>query len=635
MQNVVIGTAGHIDHGKTTLIKALTGHDTDTLKEEKERGITINLGFTYFDLPSKRRAGIVDVPGHEKFIKNMLAGVSGIDLFLLVIAADEGIMPQTEEHLNILRLLDIKKGIIVITKKDLVDNDWLNYIKDDIKNYVKGTVFETAPIVDVSSYTGEGMSKLIDLIDKMTIEMSDRDTLTEFRVPVDRVFSVTGFGTVVTGTLISGTISVGDECEIYTKGLKGRIRNIQVHENDVEKALAGQRVALNISGIKKEDVERGDVISKPGIMENSLIIDCRFNFLNNAPRKLKNRERIRLYHGTKEILGRIVLLDKEELVQGDSCFVQIRLEQPIAARRGDKYIIRSYSPMITIGGGTILEPNAKKHKVFDNEVIDNLKMKEKGSPKEIVEKTIELHSDKILNRFELIKYVGKGIENIEKILSELLSEKRIISFELNNENFYIHINYLLKLKNNSRKILEEYHTKNPLKVGMSKEEFKNKLLGEINKQKIIENIFNLLSQDTIDINMKYVKLKEFEVKLNKRQNEIKNILMQKLFEFDLMPQKIESILNEFGREKESAKNILNILIEEEKVVKVTSEFCFLKEKIDYAKDKVIEIIQRNGQLTTAEFRDELGINRKYAVIILEYFDSIKFTKRIEDKRILY
>ncbi|MCX7950700.1 MAG: selenocysteine-specific translation elongation factor [Clostridiales bacterium] len=631
MQNVVIGTAGHIDHGKTTLIKALTGHDTDTLKEEKERGITINLGFTYFDLPSKRRAGIVDVPGHEKFIKNMLAGVSGIDLFLLVIAADEGIMPQTEEHLNILRLLDIKKGIIVITKKDLVENEWLEYIKDDIKKYVKGTVFESAPIVDVSSYTGEGIPQLIELIDNMTLEMSDRDTLTEFRLPVDRVFSVTGFGTVVTGTLISGEISVGDECEIYTKGFKGRIRNIQVHEKDVEKAVAGQRVALNISGIKKEDVERGDVISKPGIMENSLIIDCRFNLLNDAPKKLQNRERIRLYHGTKEILGRIVLLDKEELLQGEGCFVQIRLEQPIAARRGDKYIIRSYSPMITIGGGTILEPAAKKHKAFDKEVIENLKMKEKGTPKEIVEKTIELHSENFLNKFELIKYVGKGIENIDQILNQLVFEKRIKCFELNNENVYVHVNYISELKNNSRKILSDYHEKNPLKIGMSKEEFKNKLLGEKAKPKIIENIFNILSKDTIDINTKYVKLKDFEIKLNKRQNEIKNILLKKLKEYGLTPQKVENILDEFGREKESARNILNILIEEEKVIKVTSEFYYLKEIIDFAKEKVLKIIQQNGQLSTAEFRDELNINRKYAVLILEYFDSIKFTQGIEDK----
>lgn len=635
MQNVVIGTAGHIDHGKTTLIKALTGHDTDTLREEKERGITINLGFTYFDLPSNRRAGIVDVPGHEKFIKNMLAGVSGIDLFLLVIAADEGIMPQTEEHLNILKLLDIKKGIIVITKIDLVEKEWLDYIKEDIKNYVKDTIFQSAPIVEVSSYTGDGIQQLISLIDNMTLEMSDRDTLTDFRLPVDRVFSITGFGTVVTGTLISGEISVGDECEIYTKGLKGRVRNIQVHENDVDKAIAGQRVALNISGVKREDIDRGDVVSKPGIMENSLIIDCRFNLLSDAPKKLKNRERIRLYHGTKEILGRVVLLDKEELIQGDSCLAQIRLEQPIASRRGDKYIIRSYSPMVTIGGGTILEPASRKHKPFDEEVINNLNMKERGTPKDLIEKTIEIHSHKYLNKFDLIKFIGKGIENIDEIISQLIVEKKVVCFEINNENIYIHSRYIDELKSNSRKILNEFHSKYPLKIGMSKEEFKNKLLGDITKQKIIENIFNILAYDTIDVNTKYVKLKEFEVKLNNRQLEIKNIILKKLLDYGLMPQKIENILDEFGREKESAKNILNILIESEEVIKLTSEFCFLKEKIDYAKEMVVKLIELNGQLTTAEFRDELNLNRKYAVLILEYFDSIKFTKRLEDKRFLY
>ncbi|WP_305781724.1 selenocysteine-specific translation elongation factor [Caloramator sp. E03] len=350
MQHIVIGTAGHIDHGKTTLIKALTGRDTDTLKEEKERGISINLGFTYFDLPSGKRAGIVDVPGHEKFIKNMLAGVGGIDVVLLVIAADEGVMPQTVEHVNILELLDIKRGIVVLTKKDLVDDEWIKMITEDIKKFLNSTFLKDAPIIPVSSVTGFGLDLLTKTIDDMTEKVEERDTVTDFRLPIDRVFTISGFGTVVTGTLISGVIKEGDSCEIYTKGIKTKIRSIQVHENPVKEAFAGQRVAVNLASIKTDEVERGDVVSKIGAMENSLILDCRLKYLKDAPKSLKNRDRIRIYHGTSEILGRVIILDKEIVNPGDTALIQIRLEKSIAARRGDKYVIRSYSPMHTIGG---------------------------------------------------------------------------------------------------------------------------------------------------------------------------------------------------------------------------------------------------------------------------------------------
>lgn len=635
MQNVIIGTAGHIDHGKTTLIKALTGHDTDTLKEEKERGITINLGFTYFDLPSKRRAGIVDVPGHEKFIKNMLAGVSGIDIFLLVIAADEGIMPQTEEHLNILKLLDIKKGIVVLTKIDIVDKNWLDYVIDDVKSYLQSTPFKDSPIIPVSSYTREGLDVLVKTIDEMTLEMEDRDILTDFRLPIDRVFTVSGFGTVVTGTLISGTISIGDECEVYTKGIKGKVRNIQVHEKDVDRAYAGQRVALNISGIKKEEVERGDVVARVGALENSMLIDCKLTYLESAPRSLKNRDRIKLYHGTKEVIGRVVLLDREELIPGESTFVQFRLEEPIAARRGDKYIIRTYSPMVTIGGGTILEPNAEKHKQYDNKVIEELLMKEKGDSKEIVEKTIEKFSSQYPNYNDLSKLIGRGIDKLNEILKSLEKEGKIYSFDLGTEIVYVHVTYIESIKRESYKILSDYHKNNPLKYGMNKEEFKNKVFKQNTKAKIVDNLFNILENDIIDINTKYVKLKEFNIKLNKRQEEIKQKILNILNEAMFTPPKLDTVIEGFGREKEMAKSIINLLIEQEELIKVDSDYCILDKYIKKAKDVAISMLDKKGEIITSEFRDALNISRKYAVMILEYFDSIKFTKRVDDKRVLY
>jgi selenocysteine-specific elongation factor len=635
MQNVIIGTAGHIDHGKTTLIKALTGRETDTLREEKERGITINLGFTYFDLPSNRRAGIVDVPGHEKFIKNMLAGVSGIDIFLLVIAADEGIMPQTREHLNILKLLDIKKGIVVLTKIDLVDKEWLQFVLEDVNEFLKDTPFKDAPIIPVSSITKEGIDTLVYTIDSLTKEISERDLLTDFRLPVDRSFTVPGFGTVVTGTLISGSITVGEECEIYTKGLRGKVRNLQVHEKEVKTAFAGQRVAINISGVKKDDVERGDVVAKIGSLENSMMIDCRLNYLEDAPKKLKNRDRIKLYHGTKEIIGRVILLEKDELLPGDTALVQFRLEESIAAKRGDKFIIRTYSPMITIGGGTILEPNAKKHKIGDLRVIEELLIKEKGTAYELVEKIIEKHSQSFPNIDEIRKLVGRGIENLEQIIEGLCIDKRVYLIDIGAEKIYIHFSYIKNLKEAAIQILNEYHIKNPLNYGMNKEEFRNKLFEQEKRTKLIDMLINLLRDDTIELNTKYVKLKSFEIKLNRRQTEIKEKILNELKNANLMPAKIDTILDNFGKEKETAKRILNLLIEDEVLVKLENEYCIMKKNIDYVKQWITDYIEKKGEIATSTFRDELKLNRKYAVMILEYLDSIKFTKRIEDKRVLY
>ncbi|MGE5679044.1 MAG: selenocysteine-specific translation elongation factor, partial [Pseudomonadota bacterium] len=347
MKNVIIGTAGHIDHGKTTLIKALTGRDTDRLREEKERGISIELGFTYFDLPSGRRAGIIDVPGHEKFIKNMLAGAGGIDVVVFVIAADEGVMPQTREHLNILSLLKVKKGIIALTKKDMVDEEWLDMIIEQVRDEVQDSFLKDAKIIPVSSTTGEGLKELIAEIDTVTEVVEEKDTHEVFRLPVDRVFTITGFGTVVTGTLISGSISEGDRVEIYPGRSETRVRSIQVHEKSVKTAYAGQRVAVNIANVKLDEIARGDILAKPGSMEPTMMLDARLEMLKSDDKSIDNRDRLRFYHGTSEIMCRVVLLDREELEPGDSAFVQLRLEEETACMKGDRFVIRTYSPMLT------------------------------------------------------------------------------------------------------------------------------------------------------------------------------------------------------------------------------------------------------------------------------------------------
>lgn len=634
MNHIVIGTAGHIDHGKTTLIKALTGRETDTLREEKERGISINLGFTYFDLPSGKRAGIVDVPGHERFIKNMLAGVGGIDVVLLVIAADEGVMPQTVEHVNILELLDVKKGIVVLTKKDLVDDEWLRMVTEDVKKFLNSTFLKDAPIIPVSSVTGYGLDVLTKTIDDVTKTVEDRDVITDFRLPVDRVFTVSGFGTVVTGTLISGIVREGDLCEIYTKNIKTKIRGIQVHESSVNEAYAGQRVAINLASVKTDDVERGDVISKIGSMENSLIIDCRLRYLKDAPKPLKNRDRIRLYHGTSEILGRVVILDKESVNPGDTALIQIRLEKSIAARRGDKYVIRSYSPMHTIGGGTILEPNAIKHKPFDKKVIEELILKEKGDPKEVVEKTIEKFSHLFPKKEDIIKYAGCGIAELDGIINMLLEKKTIYEIKSSDGNVYIHHKYIEMVKENVKKELEEYHRQNPLKAGILKEELKIKIFGKNIKQKIYDEILDII-KDLICVSENYIWLSRFKIKFDKRQQQIKDEILAIYKNSSFQPPKAEEILKGFKREEKTAKMVFDCLLDMDEIIKINEEYYLINEKYNEAKKIVEDIIIKKGFITLGEFRDEIGASRKYAVALLEHFDAIKFTKRVEDKRVFY
>lgn len=379
MKNIIIGTAGHIDHGKTTLIKALTGRNTDRWEEEQRRGITIDLGFTWFDLPGGDRAGIIDVPGHEKFINNMVAGVVGMDLVMLVIAADEGVMPQTREHMDILGLLGIEKSIIVLNKCDLVEEEWLELVEEEIREELDGTFLSGAPVVKVSAVTGQGMDELVAMIEHMTRdEVVEKDISTIPRLPIDRVFSLSGFGTIITGTLLSGTISADDTLEIYPIGKTGKIRSIQVHGEDKDRCYAGQRVAINLSNVKKHEIRRGCVLAPPNSMKNADLLDVRVNILESSMRVLTNHARLHLFTGTSEILCRAVLLDKEEIGPGESGLVQLRLEEEVALRRGDKFVIRFYSPMETIGGGVVLEPNPSIHRRFQERVIEDLEKKSRA-----------------------------------------------------------------------------------------------------------------------------------------------------------------------------------------------------------------------------------------------------------------
>lgn len=635
MKHIIIGTAGHIDHGKTTLVRALTGRETDTLREEKDRGISINLGFTFFDLPSGRRAGIIDVPGHEKFIKNMLAGVSGVDVVLLVIAADEGIMPQTEEHFEILQLLNVKKGIVVLTKADLVDNEWIDMVKQEVQERFKGTFLEEAPIVPVSSKSGKGIEELIKEIDKATEAVESKDTEGHFRLPVDRVFSVSGFGTVVTGTIIGGHIKEGDSVQIYPSMATGKIRSIQVHEQSVTLAEAGQRCALNISNVKVEDIERGDVVSKENIMESSLIIDCNLYHIKTAEKPIENRQRVRLYHGTSEILCRVIILDKEEINPGEEAYVQLRLEKPITAQRNDRFVIRSYSPMITIGGGTIIEPVAKKAKRFDKEYIEELKVKQSGDSGSIIENTLKNISATYPTDFDILKSLGKNQGDITDKLEELVSKHKVIKLISLDKPIYIHESFMCEKIEKLKALLTSYHKENPLKYGMSKEEVKSKVFEKTIKQKLYDEILGeIQKREFIKLNDSFVALKDFEVEYTKAQKDIMERIIEEFKAAGYTCPKFNELMDK-EKDRIGFKMVYESLVDRGILFKVSEEFIYLKEDYEKAKTLVKDHIKEKGSLTAGEARELLNTSRKYAVGLLEHFDSIKLTKRIEDKRVLY
>jgi len=635
MKNIIIGTAGHIDHGKTTLIKALTGRETDRWEEEKRRGITIDLGFTYFDLPDGNKAGIVDVPGHEKFIKNMLAGVVGMDLVLLVIAADEGIMPQTDEHINILNLLGIKKGIVVLTKYDLVDEDWLALVKDDIKEDLKDTFLENAPVVEVSSITKYGIEKLIETICKLTeAEVEERDINTIPRLPIDRAFSITGFGTIITGTLISGKLKKGEEVEIFPINKICKIRNIQVHSKDEEYAFAGQRTAINLSNVKKTDIYRGCIIAPINSMKNTMMIDVKLNLLKNTRRIVENRSRLHLYTGTSEILCRVVLLDKDELSPGESCYAQLRLEEEIAVRRGDKFIVRFYSPMETVGGGEIIESVPAKRKRFDANLIEELKIKEKGSNTDVIEKIIRENSKLIPSVNELARITALTENEIKNNIEILEEEEKITVLRLKNEIYVYHKDYERDFENKIDKYLFRFHQENNYKKGVKKSEIKSKFFSKI-KQNVFDCIIqNEVEKNTLKSEGEYLSMLYFQIKYDDDfvyvSTKILKILDEAKFNFITLED-----LKSFSFENINSEDIISTMIDDKKLIKINEDCIMSQENYNKAKKILIEFIEINNKITAAEYRDLLGTNRKNAILLLEYFDKIRVTKRNANDRILF
>ena len=621
--NVIIGTAGHIDHGKTTLIKALSGIETDTTQEEKDRGMSINLGFAYFDLPSGKRCGVVDVPGHERFIKNMLAGVSGINLVLLLVDSREGIMPQTKEHIDILTLLGIENYIIVMTKIDLVEEEYRELVKEDIQEFISGTVLENSPIIEVDSISKKGLDILLATIDKKTEDIAAKNVEKNARINIDRSFQVKGFGTVVTGTLTEGVINVGDELVIYPKEVKAKVRNIQVHSKDVETAYAGQRTAINLANIKFDDVKRGDTLATAGSLTKTYMLDTEIKLINDERANLELWDRVRVYIGTEEVMARVVPLGTDLLKAGESSFAQLRLEEEIAVKNYDKFIIRTYSPMITIGGGVILDANPKKHSRFNEEVLEKLKVQLEGNTTDLIANYLLSHTDYLNSKENILKELQLPKEEVEESLTQLVENTTIYETKLG----YIHKKKYDEVLEKLKKLLSDYHNRYKLKVGIPKIEVLSKF--KISQKEMLELLDLFILNNEIRLEGNLVAEKDFVVNYDKKQLAEKERIEKALLDGGFTPPSVKELTN---GEKPKVE-LLESLIDNT-VVRLDADLVLHEKVFKDAVQKVEEHCKKNNQIGLAEFRDMTGSSRKYSMAILEYMDKIGITRRLENYRVL-
>ncbi len=631
VKQIILGTAGHIDHGKTSLIRAVTGINTDRLKEEQIRGITIELGFADLTLPSGQHLGIVDVPGHEKFVKNMVAGATGIDLVALVIAADEGVMPQTREHLEICSLLGIRHGFVVLTKIDMVDEDWLELVQSDVQEFLEGTFLENAPVVPVSSVTGQGLEDFIDTLDALCKDIPDRSAGGLLRLPVDRVFTMKGFGTVITGTLISGRVRVGDTVEIYPTGKTAKVRGVQVHNSAVEEARAGMRTAINFQGLEKTAIARGEVVSTPGALVPGYMLDVRLQYLQSNKRPLKNRARVRFHSGTSEILGLIVLLDRDELAPGEMAVAQIRLDTPVVLVRDDHFVIRSYSPVRTVGGGQVLNPVPMKHKRFHQDIVDGLSSLLDSAPEEVIAFHAQSAGYRGVRFAELKLMTNLNDKPLETALSTLLTKRAMVLVD-KESRLYLHGEAFDSLKAEAATQLAAYHDAHPIKAGMLKEELKSKFPEYLDSRLFTLVMNQMVKENKIVIEEDTVRLAGHRISLAADQSGAMEKIREAYRSGGLQPPYFREIGAELGMAPNQARDILQHLVDGGELVKVKEDLYFDRGAISAIENQLIEFIKKNGEITTPQFKDMTGASRKYVIPLIEYFDSAHVTIRIGDIR---
>ena len=639
----VIGTAGHVDHGKSTLVHALTGIDPDRLKEEKEREMTIDLGFAWLTLPSEERVGIVDVPGHKDFIKNMLAGVGGIDAALFVVAADEGVMPQTREHLAILDLLQVPGGVVAMTKVDMVrDEDWLELVEADLLDVLEGTVLDGAPVVHCSARSGEGLEDLVAALDRYLTDSAPRRDVGRPRLPIDRVFTIAGFGTVVTGTLSDGTLSTGQEVEIQPSGLKARIRGLQTHRQKIEKAVPGSRVAVNLTGVGTDEVERGQVVASPGWLRPSTLIDCYLRYLADAPGPLKHNAAVSFFSGAAETPARVRLLGQKALAPGEEGWIQLRLAEPLALVKGDRYILRQPSPSITIGGGTVVNPfPGRRYRRFREEVIERLETLAHGTPDEILLQDLERRQPAEVR--ELLKRSSLPRQQARQALEALIDEGQALVVDggtggappsISEAGFVVTRSGWSALQERLESLLGQYHRQFPLRTGMPREEVKSRLARQV--PDLGPRLFNEIVARGLGESWlaeagpaaDRLRLPSHEIKLTPQQQRAVDGL---LYEFQRAPYTTPSVAQS---EEEVGSEMLSSLIEQGRLIKLNEDVVLLAETYEEMRDRVVAYLQEHGTITVAELRDLFDTSRKYTLALLGYMDEKRITRRVGDERVL-
>ncbi len=632
----VIGTAGHVDHGKSALVHALTGIDPDRLKEEKEREMTIDLGFAWLKLPSGREVSIVDVPGHEDFIKNMLAGVGGIDLALFVVAADEGVMPQTREHLAILDLLQVRDGVVALTKCDLVDdNEWLELVREELREELSGSVLQDAKIMPVSARTGQGVQALIAELDRLLQSPPARRETGRPRLPIDRVFTIAGFGTVVTGTLIDGPLRVGDEVEILPQGFGARIRGLQTHKQKVDEARPPSRVAVNLTGVSKEQLNRGDLLTRPGWLRPTSRLDARLRLLKDAPRPLAHNTSIDFFTGAAQCQARVRVLDRKEVAPGEESWVQFILSSPVAAIRGDRFIIRQPSPSLTLGGGFIVDAHPRRrHRRFRSQVLQRLERLAHGTPEEVLLQELEVEQPRELAA--LLRRSSLGPDEAQQTLLSLLNEGQIVLLDAATDGEFSSIppktQYLMSasgwetLLTTLLSLLREYHQRYPLRAGMPREELKSRL--GLSARAFNQAITRAASQGALVETETALSLREHRVVLSaEQQRQVNNLLRA----FQKNPYSPPTVAES---EAMVGSDVLAALIEQDKLVKVSEGVLFSSDAYQKMTQTIVDYLRRENRITLAQVRDMFSTSRKYAQALLEHLDDQHVTKRVGDERIL-
>uniref|UniRef100_A0A7C4ELD9 Selenocysteine-specific elongation factor n=1 Tax=Thermodesulfovibrio aggregans TaxID=86166 RepID=A0A7C4ELD9_9BACT len=618
MKKVILGTAGHIDHGKSSVVKALTGIDPDRLKEEKERGITIDLGFANIIYPDIV-VGIVDVPGHERLIKNMLAGVGGIDFVMLVVAADEGVMPQTKEHLAICDLLKIKSGLIALNKADLVDEETLELAREDIKETVKGTFLENADIIPVSAKTGYNIELLKEKIKELALKVREKSSEGIFRMPIDRVFTLKGFGTIVTGTVLSGKISVDSQVEVLPAEITSKVRGLQSHGQPLREAFAGQRVGINLHGVSKEDIKRGDIVTVPGRLKPTYFIEGRIKLLKDAT-PLKNNAPVHFYLATSETVGRVKIFRKTEILPDEEAFACIKLQEPVVAMAGDRFIIRRFSPLQTLGGGVILDPHPPKRK--KDIILEHLEVLSSGDLSDRIEIKIKRRSMKGISISELEGWINADISHIRTSVEKLSEKQRIVRAQ----NHLFHIDIFNSFKTSLLDLLRDFHAKNPYKEGLPKEELKSKL----SLEKFPEIFMLLPHMPEVIVEGNLVKLKSM-VK-EKIEPALEDKIIHQLKNSEFQPPFKDELASLLSVSEAKMGDILKILAKSGKIVRINDSLYLVKENYERMTKLLKEFFLKKQEMTVSEFRTLLNTTRKYALAYLEHFDSQKITLRVGEVR---